>query len=391
MRFLRVVMRPLLLWVSLLAIDKSGTAQTYSSNIFVAKDGYDYTVQVILTINRFRIPYIYYDAVTSNSGSFAYDPLFDYQVIIKGNKLPDPNSNFWDFTVQLSSSKQNNSITNNLNNTTKLTSASYVITSLNNNATYNGSATILGNSLLGKPLTTTSYTGTEANTLLNYLGYNSLILTLNAPGLGGQQSQTLTSTLSLPVTYGNIAAQYDGASNTVTVKWTTLSEINNDYFVVQKSADGKTFTDLTTVTSQNGGNSSSPTYYSATDTYPVAGTGYYRIKQVDKDGTVTYSKIVTSNNGTINTAQQWLRPYPNPLPQGQVLHISTNLPEPSDVHFRIAGLNGVTVASWDQAVPRGSYVLTVPSSARLPRGTYFVMLLGANGQSLTKSAPLVVH
>ncbi|MEK7225642.1 MAG: hypothetical protein AAB221_08160, partial [Bacteroidota bacterium] len=70
----------------------------------------------------------------------------------------------------------------------------------------------------------------------------------------------------------------------------TVSEINNDYFTVQRSRDMENFENIATV--KGSGNSNTPINYSSTDNNPLEGISYYRLKQTDFDGTVTYSNAV---------------------------------------------------------------------------------------------------
>ena len=75
----------------------------------------------------------------------------------------------------------------------------------------------------------------------------------------------------------------------VDVKWETASELNNDYFEVEKSKNGIDFETLTYV--KGAGNSTARLNYSTLDENPFNGISYYRLKQVDLDQTFTYSQI----------------------------------------------------------------------------------------------------
>ncbi len=68
----------------------------------------------------------------------------------------------------------------------------------------------------------------------------------------------------------------------VNVEWATVTEENNDYFVVEWSADGVGFTELSKVNSV--GYSREEVEYSYTHTNPVKGYNYYRLAQYDEDG-----------------------------------------------------------------------------------------------------------
>ncbi|MBS1669723.1 MAG: T9SS type A sorting domain-containing protein [Bacteroidetes bacterium] len=94
---------------------------------------------------------------------------------------------------------------------------------------------------------------------------------------------------TLPITI----ASFDGnllSNNTIQLNWTTSTELNSHYFIVQKSSDGNQWSDLTQINAQ--GNSNSLVNYGAMDYNPSNGNNYYRLEEVDLDGAITYSKIV---------------------------------------------------------------------------------------------------
>ncbi len=103
---------------------------------------------------------------------------------------------------------------------------------------------------------------------------------------------------------------------TVNVSWITASETNNDYFTVEKSADGVNFEKIVSV--KGAGSYSRMLTYNSTDYFPFAGQSYYRLKQTDFDGKFTYSNIVPINTG----AQSTLTVYPNPAADNDVIQIS---------------------------------------------------------------------
>lgn len=85
----------------------------------------------------------------------------------------------------------------------------------------------------------------------------------------------------------------NGEGQGVGLKWTTASEINNDYFSIERSADGVTFENIATI--QGAGNSSTQINYEFADIPPLSnevGAWYYRLKQTDFDGSYSYSPII---------------------------------------------------------------------------------------------------
>jgi len=101
-------------------------------------------------------------------------------------------------------------------------------------------------------------------------------------------------------------------NNNVLIEWETLSEINNDYFVIEKSFDGISFTSIGTVSGN--GNSNQTINYKYID---YSNGGYYRLKQIDYDGkTNTYNTIyVNCENNSLNL-------YPNPASSNESINIS---------------------------------------------------------------------
>lgn len=76
----------------------------------------------------------------------------------------------------------------------------------------------------------------------------------------------------------------------VELKWSTASEINNDYMAIEKSRNGKDFKEIGR--EWGAGNSSSIQNYQFIDQYPDSGNNYYRLRQVDFDGNEQVFQIV---------------------------------------------------------------------------------------------------
>jgi fibronectin-binding autotransporter adhesin len=110
----------------------------------------------------------------------------------------------------------------------------------------------------------------------------------------------------LPVELLSFSAELN-ENKAVDITWVTATEINNDYFEVEHSLDAIRFNKIETV--QGAGNSTETLYYGTVDYRPNVGVNYYRLKQVDFDGTYAYSDVVLVNlEDRINS----IRVYPNP-------------------------------------------------------------------------------
>jgi fibronectin-binding autotransporter adhesin len=103
----------------------------------------------------------------------------------------------------------------------------------------------------------------------------------------------------LPIELMSFTTFYNGKS--VDVKWVTATEINNDYFTIERSLDGINYEIVAIISSKAiSGNSTSSLSYYYEDLNSKPGIYYYRLKQTDYDGKYSYSPvskvIITCNN-----------------------------------------------------------------------------------------------
>lgn len=177
----------------------------------------------------------------------------------------------------------------------------------------------------------------------------------------------LSATNPLPVELTAFAAQRQ-ADHTVALKWNTASEKNSARFEVQRSLDGREFSVIATVASQ--GASTQATAYAALDKAAPASRLYYRLRQVDLDGSFAYSPVVTvaaSGEATKVTI------YPNPA------HTRISFVAAAATPYRVLNQLG-------QAVLRGTTEAGTASIGieTLPTGLYFLELQTDAGRSVQK-------
>ncbi|MEZ5022171.1 MAG: T9SS type A sorting domain-containing protein [Chitinophagales bacterium] len=114
---------------------------------------------------------------------------------------------------------------------------------------------------------------------------------------------------ALPVELAFFDGENKGQENNL--YWTTTAEINNDYFNVQRSLDAIHFETIGVV--NGAGNSDKKIHYEFVDEQPYKGINYYRLQQVDFDGTNEFSKIIDLEVASNNTeASISLDVFPNP-------------------------------------------------------------------------------
>ncbi len=136
----------------------------------------------------------------------------------------------------------------------------------------------------------------------------------------------------LPVELLSFEAECENQN--ITLGWSTASEINNDFFTIERSIDGINWQVISIIS--GAGNSSSNMHYSFIDISNSFEISYYRLKQTDFDGNFKYSSIITAKNCGQDFTELSL--YPNPV--NEFLNISITLPEERIVSISIYNLFG---------------------------------------------------
>jgi hypothetical protein len=152
----------------------------------------------------------------------------------------------------------------------------------------------------------------------------------------------------------------------ILLNWITASEINNDYFTVERSRDIFNWEFVTQV--DGNGNTSSTTTYQEWDHDPYIGTSYYRLKQTDFDGKISYSETVKVNlteSGNV---------FISPNPAGNFLTITTDASgmERAEIYDAI-GRHCISVPFHHDNPPN------VIDISRLSQGIYFINLTNSTG------------
>ena len=164
----------------------------------------------------------------------------------------------------------------------------------------------------------------------------------------------------LPVTLTSFTARRRGTA--VALSWATASELHNARFEVQRSIDNQLFVSVAAVAGH--GTAATTHQYTAFDPAALSGLLYYRLAQVDEDGTTTFSPVVALA-ATTSAAL-----YPNPA------HDRLTVPAPAGTPVRVLDLLGRVVLTLAlppsgevsvAALPAGSYVLQTGEDAQAQR------------------------
>ncbi|UOR07664.1 right-handed parallel beta-helix repeat-containing protein [Hymenobacter aerilatus] len=160
------------------------------------------------------------------------------------------------------------------------------------------------------------------------------------------------------------------------LSWSTASEKNNAYFVVERSFDGSAFTAVGRVAGQ--GSTSQAHVYGLVDAkVPHTGTVYYRLRQVDQDGTESLSPVRTVVfTGEVVAQAPTL--YPNPTTTRTTLDLRGLAA--GSYQVSVVDMAGRTVASYSVSGGLESSL----DVQQLPVGTYVVLVQGTNGRHVLR-------
>ncbi|MBE7170000.1 MAG: T9SS type A sorting domain-containing protein [Williamsia sp.] len=178
---------------------------------------------------------------------------------------------------------------------------------------------------------------------------------------------------ALPVKLSRFEAAAQGSQ--VLLNWKTDQETNNAYFIVERSADGRTFYPLGKVT--GAGTSSVPHSYGLTDSLPLPGLNYYRLQQVDLDGKKTQSNTLLVKLGTQPAGPSL---FPNPVKNYLSIQGGVAL---ASYTARVSTLDGKLVAEAKGTISQINGILNQRVGSFQP-GMYVISLQGAGSRSNLK-------
>lgn len=148
------------------------------------------------------------------------------------------------------------------------------------------------------------------NGRMYWVGAGNIVIGDNMDGSGSNKTfldnLTIGSVTTNPLPIELVDFTVKKIEEHALLEWQTASEINNDYFTIERSIDARNWEELQTV--DGAGNSNSLLNYKAIDNNPYSGLSYYRLKQTDFDGKFSYSEIRSLNMIELNNSNI----YPNP-------------------------------------------------------------------------------
>ena len=166
----------------------------------------------------------------------------------------------------------------------------------------------------------------------------------------------------------------------VLIKWTTATEINNDYFTVESSEDAEHYTEILSV--PGAGNSSSMLSYNAMDYSSWSGIHYYRLKQTDFDGEFSYSQAIKIQNDE----QYDFFISPNPS-TGEYLDVHLNATQNTDVTIGIYDSKGSSVYKNEIRLENDEKQIRIKDLNFVDNGIYYVTV---SEQNIIRTKKLIV-
>ena len=224
----------------------------------------------------------------------------------------------------------------------------------------------------------------SGNTFTN-LGRTSIdtvnnVLTLN--GVTSFATFTLGDrTNPLPVHL--VAFDAKRLANNTLVTWATADETNSAGFEVQVSTDGKTYRKLAFIASYSATSQQYQTYSYTDIEASKSGIRYYRLRQVDLDGTSAYSPVRVVSFATIAADLASVTLYPNPSTSSDQATLVVQSPVAGTGRIQVLDLTGRSIVSRDVTTVAGVTEVAVPVGSELSAGTYLVKVTLPSGETKT--------
>lgn len=169
---------------------------------------------------------------------------------------------------------------------------------------------------------------------------------------------------------------FEGKSleNANLLEWVTASEINNKAFFIERSIDGKLYETIGRVNGR--GNSHTLNFYSYTDDIIENHTSYYyRLKQLDFDGKVSYSDIIY-----LKRNRAYIEIYPNPTKE--YLNIYFQNLKDKNLYIKIMDIFGKNIYSSIHYIPENLYTINLFDKLTIASGVFFINIYDEKGNFL---------
>jgi hypothetical protein len=217
----------------------------------------------------------------------------------------------------------------------------------------------------------TSFTTTFTKSLIIRL---ALALAFLIAGFARAAAQTTTQ--SNNATTPALMMSFDGQvqNQSADLNWVMEDETNCKLFVIERSGDTGGYDSIGVVTGLNNNNQ---TTYTFSDDHMLNGNNYYRLRQVDMDGVIRYSKVVSLYDVQQEAAPK-MSVYPNPA--AATLNFSINSTSTQQIFVQIYSISGVLLQTSEQTLNAGNNLQSIAVN-NLKTGNYFLKVINREGSS----------
>jgi Secretion system C-terminal sorting domain len=185
----------------------------------------------------------------------------------------------------------------------------------------------------------------------------------------GFASSNVPGTASvLPVELTNFSGNLEN-DGSIQLNWGTAQEFNNNYFAVERSDERKIFDSLGTI--KGFGNSSVSHSYIFTDTNPASGMNYYRLQQVNFDGSAFYSKVIGINN--TSSSRFNVQVFPNPARYS--IEVKAENARSGNYRVDLISLDGKNIFIGQWEVPGDDFSRNILLNSGINAGIYILKLV----------------
>lgn len=209
---------------------------------------------------------------------------------------------------------------------------------------------------------------------------STLRLTLSAIilfAVAGKQANAQETQSTNAVVTPALLLSFDGQveNNCANLTWVMENETNCKWFVIERAGDKGGYDSISVV---DGLNNNNQTTYTFEDENMVVGNNYYRLRQVDRDGIVRYSKVVTLYKNAPATTTNNMGIYPNPATSTINYTVASNSSQ--QVIVQVFDISGAVLLTTQQQLYAGNNQQTVALSG-LKNGNYFLRVTNREGST----------
>ncbi|MCX6210715.1 MAG: T9SS type A sorting domain-containing protein, partial [Bacteroidetes bacterium] len=227
--------------------------------------------------------------------------------------------------------------------------------------------------LIKRPSNTTNWTldgvaGTNTGTLLKPTVVRTGVAGFSEFAIAGGSDNLLPST--------SMTLRGDKAGNSNQFNWAVLNEISVKGYELQRSADSRNFEAVIFVNAKGSGTNAGTVIYNYADNSSIYNDGYYRLKQVSKDGNIAYSNVVLIKGLKVNNVTLG-NVFPNPT--RDVINMIVASPKSGSVVVTITDMSGKLINRQTKSVATGDNTLSMNVNT-LAAGNYLLSVIDLAGK-----------